>query len=82
MRAAAPWPNLDSTQPPCPPPHPVAPLTTPNGTSKTVLPTLKSAADETVKTMPYRFGLPALLIHRLNTEAVLRHGLDKRNEQG
>ena len=35
----------------------------------------KSAADETVRTMPYRFGLPASLVYGLDKEVVLRDGL-------
>ena len=42
----------------------------------------KSTAHGTVKTMPYRFGLLALLVQRLNMEVVLRDGLHKRNERG
>ena len=42
----------------------------------------KSIADGTVKTTPYGFGRPALLVHRLDMEVVLRDGMDERIERG
>ena len=42
----------------------------------------ESAADETVRTMRYRFGLPALLVDRLDMEVVPRDGLDECIERG
>ena len=42
----------------------------------------KSDADETVRIMPYRRGLPALLVHRLDMEAVLPDGQNERIERG
>ena len=35
-----------------------------------------------VKTMLYRLGLPALLVHRPNIVVVLRDGPDERNGRG
>ena len=42
----------------------------------------KSAADGTAKTILYRLGLPALIVHRLYVEVVLRDGLDEHIERG